>query len=350
MLHSFHISRLRSVLRLALLGLVVFSCAGSLWAFPATIEVVSKVPVGQQPKLVVSVNDRAEKAVIQLTREDGRSFTFTLGTLAIGQTKELSLDGRVGRHEYRGEMSAEVDGERVSSPLEFETVVKSPLELRIDRDQLDLEGRQLVFSASAKVAQAQLTFFDPAGNAIKTEDYALSSAANQPVTLRWSGTSPEDIVRIELRVTDEDGFFKGVALTPWSVSIPHEEVLFDTNSAAIDVAEEGKLEASLEEVEKTLQRFEQVRGVQLFIAGHTDTVGKPAHNLNLSRRRAQAIGKWFVSRGIPIPVYFEGFGEASPKIKTGDEVDEPQNRRVDYILSVEPPTLESRAHGWKRLK
>ena len=42
---------------------------------------------------------------------------------------------------------------------------------------------------------------------------------------------------------------------------------------------------------------------------------------------------------------------ARSKVKTEDEVDEPRNRRVDYVLSVEAPRLKSTGApaAWKRL-
>jgi hypothetical protein len=43
------------------------------------------------------------------------------------------------------------------------------------------------------------------------------------------------------------------------------------------------------------------------------------------------------------PIAFEGFGETALKRLTADEVDEQANRRVDYILSVEPPTIKKAA-------
>jgi outer membrane protein OmpA-like peptidoglycan-associated protein len=144
-----------------------------------------------------------------------------------------------------------------------------------------------------------------------------------------------------------DGFFNAISLTPWSVEIPHEEVLFATGSATIEQSEVPKLEESLDRIQSALEKYHQIKGVQLFIAGHTDTQGGAASNMTLSRSRARAIGAWFVGQGLPLVVQYEGFGESSLRVKTKDEVDEPANRRVDYILGVEPPALSSGA--WKRL-
>jgi hypothetical protein len=39
------------------------------------------------------------------------------------------------------------------------------------------------------------------------------------------------------------------------------------------------------------------------------------------------------------------------KVKTADEVDEPRNRRVDYVLNIDAPRLKSTGApaAWKRI-
>jgi len=90
--------------------------------------------------------------------------------------------------------------------------------------------------------------------------------------------------------------------------------------------------------------------VTLYILAHTDTVGTAEYNLRLSTRRAQAIARWFRQNGLRIPMAYDGVGESMPKVKTADEVDEPRNRRVDYMLGVEPPRFKhsGATPSWKR--
>jgi outer membrane protein OmpA-like peptidoglycan-associated protein len=139
-------------------------------------------------------------------------------------------------------------------------------------------------------------------------------------------------------------------MVPWSVTIDHEDVVFDTDQAVIKKSEVSHLEDSLVKIKQVLQKVEG-KGfgpVTLFIAGHTDTVGSPARNLDLSRRRAQAIAGWFMKRGLCVPIAYDGFGEIILKKMTGDEVDAQENRRVDYILSIEPPPVgKGAAPAWK---
>ena len=115
-----------------------------------------------------------------------------------------------------------------------------------------------------------------------------------------------------------------------------------------------KLEAAYAKLEEVLAKDSahgrMHPGITLFIAGHTDTVGSPTHNLKLSQDRARSIAAWFRKRGVKIPISYEGFGETSLAVKTADNVDELENRRVDYVLSDGPPTLSNTFKpSWKRI-
>lgn len=68
------------------------------------------------------------------------------------------------------------------------------------------------------------------------------------------------------------------------------------------------------------------------ITGHTDRVGSATSNLELSRRRAEAVRDALVARGVPGNLLsVHGAGEADPFVPTADGAAEPQNRRVDII-------------------
>lgn len=333
-----------------LVFVALISLAQESFAFPAEVQVFGKVALGERPKLVVTVTEPAQNAQISLKRSDGKHFTYNLGQVSAGYVKEIILDGQAGKHRYEGMMQAVVEGEQIQSPLSFATVVAPPLLITVDRATVDLEERSFSFKTSRKAHRFILTLIGVDGQELERDERAITGwKAGHPVKVSWPAVDPSQLLRLELRVEDEDGFFNAVALTPWSVEIPHEEVLFSSGSAKIEDSEQTKLEASLREIASTLKRFSQIQGVQLFIAGHTDTVGSTSYNQELSRRRARAIAAWFVKHRIPLRVSFEGFGESSLKVKTADNVDEAKNRRVDYILSVEAPSLNSKAHSWKRL-
>ncbi len=158
------------------------------------------------------------------------------------------------------------------------------------------------------------------------------------------------IEKIEVRVTAKNNAYQAVWLIPWSVKIEHKEVRFDTNKAVIKDSEVPSLKDSLDKIKEVLHKVEGkgLGTITLFVAGHTDTRGSDEHNMTLSRARAEAIAGWFQKQGLCIPIAYEGFGETALKKLTADEVDEPVNRRADYILSVEPPVIKKGATpAWK---
>ena len=69
------------------------------------------------------------------------------------------------------------------------------------------------------------------------------------------------------------------------------------------------------------------------VYGHTDTVGSADSNQRLSEQRAQAVANYLTSRGVDSSrIRWMGFGETRPKVSTGDNVNEPLNRRVEIKI------------------
>lgn len=69
------------------------------------------------------------------------------------------------------------------------------------------------------------------------------------------------------------------------------------------------------------------------IEGHTDTVGSREENQSLSARRAAAVVQYLTSRFHIDPSRLEsiGRGQEDLLVKTGDQVNEPRNRRVRVV-------------------
>ncbi len=225
------------------------------------------------------------------------------------------------------------------------------LELRIDPRDVDLERGELTARLSRPAAKLTLKVIALSGAVLAEVEQTFDGApAGSPLVLRWKPPA-ETAAKLEVFGHDTSGYYKGIAISPWSFEIPHEDVVFATDSADIAPGEAEKLAASLPSIERELPRARHLGPVTLYILAHTDTVGTAEYNLRLSTRRAQAIGRWFRAHGLRLPMAFDGVGESMPRVKTADEVDEPRNRRVDYMLGVEPPRFkQSRTlPAWKRI-
>lgn len=248
--------------------------------------------------------------------------------------------------------SGSIESARVpAEPLGEGERFGSKLQIKIDREKVDLERHRLEVQVNRPVSRVELTVVAENEEVLAQETFQpKTSSADEPIPLRWSQQDKTPIARIDIKAWDTEDNWVAVRIIPWSVTIPHEEVNFETDKATIQKSEIHKLQDSLERINAAIQRYRELGKIQLFIAGHTDTVGSPSYNLDLSRRRAQSIAAWFVKNGLTIPVAFDGFGESAPLVETKDEVDEPRNRRVDYILAVEAPvSKKGRSANWRYL-
>jgi len=78
----------------------------------------------------------------------------------------------------------------------------------------------------------------------------------------------------------------------------------------------------------------RVQYTRIEVNGYTDTSGKPQYNMGLSVRRADAVKAELIKDGVPAnEITTKGFGETNPLVPTGPGVREPQNRRVEIVIT-----------------
>jgi outer membrane protein OmpA-like peptidoglycan-associated protein len=89
-------------------------------------------------------------------------------------------------------------------------------------------------------------------------------------------------------------------------------------------------EDSKGELQKILDEIKHRPYPDIFVIGHTDTVGELEANDRLSAQRAERMKGYLTSIGIAEDrIRVAGRGEREPLIPTADNVDEPKNRRVE---------------------
>jgi outer membrane protein OmpA-like peptidoglycan-associated protein len=82
-----------------------------------------------------------------------------------------------------------------------------------------------------------------------------------------------------------------------------------------------------------LENIKQRPAYEVEIVGYTDTLGSEAYNAGLSLERAAAIRDTLAWGGVdPKAITIAGRGERDPLVVTGDQVPEPQNRRVEITV------------------
>jgi outer membrane protein OmpA-like peptidoglycan-associated protein len=76
------------------------------------------------------------------------------------------------------------------------------------------------------------------------------------------------------------------------------------------------------------------KSLKLVVEGHTDNVGKPASNLILSQKRADAVKNYLVQKGLEANrLDAKGFGQENPVDDNNTPGGRAANRRVELKLS-----------------
>ncbi|WP_435099948.1 OmpA family protein [Arhodomonas sp. AD133] len=69
------------------------------------------------------------------------------------------------------------------------------------------------------------------------------------------------------------------------------------------------------------------------VEGHTDSIGSPQYNQDLSKRRAQSVADAMIRRGVdPARMVVVGYGENRPIASNDSETGRQQNRRVEFVI------------------
>ena len=151
----------------------------------------------------------------------------------------------------------------------------------------------------------------PAGRTVNAEGCELDSDADGIVDAadQCPGTLAGEPV-------DDKGCTLPKTLKLEGVNFDNDEDVLHPDSLAI-----------LEGVAATLKRYP---GFKVEVAGHTDSHGSSAHNLDLSNRRAKAVMDYFIAHGIAADrMSAKGYGETQPIGNNYLEEGRVKNRRVE---------------------
>ena len=109
------------------------------------------------------------------------------------------------------------------------------------------------------------------------------------------------------------------------VSLPN--VQFETDK---DILVPG----SLPDIQKLAEFLNKKEYIKAVIMGHTDNVGDPVRNVDLSNRRARAVKDMLVRLGVESSrIQTEGFGPSKPRASNSTQEGRLMNRRVEVKLT-----------------
>ncbi len=111
--------------------------------------------------------------------------------------------------------------------------------------------------------------------------------------------------------------------------ITFQNILFNFNSDEILTESETDLKAALD-------LLNDVKDLKVTIDGHTSAEGTDKYNLDLSRKRANAVKNYLVSNGIDATrLKTEGKGKSEPIAPNDSEENKQLNRRIVFNVNTD---------------
>lgn len=118
----------------------------------------------------------------------------------------------------------------------------------------------------------------------------------------------------------------GAALDAMPAPEQHFTLYFDLSQDVLTSASQNQIAA-------ILRAIQERHSTNISVTGHTDTMGDPAFNNTLARRRADAVAARLRTEGVnAADLFVSAFGDTDLLVKTGRGVSEPLNRRVEVIV------------------
>jgi outer membrane protein OmpA-like peptidoglycan-associated protein len=163
----------------------------------------------------------------------------------------------------------------------------------------------------------------------------LGAACSKQVAVESPPPSPAPMPEPEPAVAEvEEETEPVVAEEPKSLEIqrnvirlkPGIRILFETNSDKL-------LESSFPILDEVISVLAQNERLRLRVEGHTDSDGKPAHNQDLSARRAASVRAYMIGKGVVEDrLESQGCGQNTPIADNKTDDGKQLNRRVEFVI------------------
>ncbi len=263
--------------------------------------------------LGASFNSREDDIFFNFTENDAYAY-FTRGTQTNTDIYKVKLP-----YYQKPEMLASLMGDHYKNPniiisikgKVFDSKTKKPIESSIE------------FIRDIDAAQIELVSADTSGFVT-----SLTQGFNYNIIAKSNGYY-NSMDSIDIRnITESVEIEKNIYLDPSVKNQPIvlENIYFDFDSDVIRPK-------SFPELDRMSEMLLDNPDLHMTIDGHTCNMGSDEYNQNLSERRAGAIARYFMEKGVlSTCLDYHGYGESRPITSNATEAGREMNRRVEFEL------------------
>ncbi|MBP6385250.1 MAG: OmpA family protein [Pseudarcicella sp.] len=215
-----------------------------------------------------------------------------------------------------------------------EVIVKAPEE---PKQNVSVSGRVLDIKTNAPVSatifyklSASANAVDSVQSFVNTGIYRMSLPKAQIYTYIASAKgyiAVSDVLDFS-KSANKERISKDIYLTPIKVGDK-----ISLNNIYFEVSKSDLLAASFAELNKLVVMMKENDHMEIRLEGHTDIVGDPEANLELSQERVNACESYLIKKGIATSrIQAIGYGDTKPIIKKGTDEERKVNRRVEFVV------------------
>jgi OOP family OmpA-OmpF porin len=202
-------------------------------------------------------------------------------------------------------------------------------------DRLELaRGMPPDFDAAVKLGLGQLSRLDSGTLSMANDKFSLRGVvlfdrAGQQIKDALASSLPKNFkgeseLTVKQRLANK--FDASTCQSQLTQTNGRGRILFGTGNATIDETAHGLLDAlAFVAANCSTER--------IVVTGYTDAVGQADANLDLSKRRAQAVADYLIAAGIPAKrIKVVGLGQTHPIASNDTEEGRAMNRRIEFSV------------------
>jgi len=196
-----------------------------------------------------------------------------------------------------------------------------------DADEID----HLAYLANQRALIAQET------GKLRAAEVAVASVGTRRGDIRLEARTAEaDAANIRIGEMEKELAELNAMKTERGLVITLGDVLFDVNQARLKPGSEREIQ----KIADFLQEYPERKAL---IEGFTDSTGSESYNQVLSERRAEAVRRFLIERGISSDrVDARGYGESNPVASNATPATRQLNRRVEIVISEDERDIAPR--------